>query len=157
MINEHRPLDFSGETAIRLPRIREVPPSIPDTSTDMFVSCVRTARVTPRDSIRSFYSVSHSCCIYSNMSLRSTPRLQAIKLNKTIFPSSLLKIGSNRLLMDRKLQCAQNASNIFYNRAIFGSSHKIAKSDCWLRHARPSVRPSSWNNSAPNRRIFRDI
>jgi hypothetical protein len=112
---------------------------------------------TPRDFILSFYSISHSYCIYSNMSLGCTPRFQAVTLNKTNFPSSLLKIVSNGMLMDRKLQCAQKASNIFYNRAIFGSVHEIAKSDFWLRHVRPSVRPSSWNNSAPTGRIFHDI
>jgi hypothetical protein len=82
---------------------------------------------TPQDFIRSFYCNSHSYCIYSNISLRCTSIFQAVKLNKNIFSSSLLKIGSNGVLMDRKLQCAQSASNIFYNRAIFGIVHKIAK------------------------------
>ena len=31
---------------------------------------------------------------------------------------------------------------------------KIARSDYYLRHVRPSVCPSAWNNSAPTGRIF---
>ena len=144
LINEHRPLGFSGETATRLPRIREVPPSNPGTQR----TCLYRVSVplvlhskTPLDFIRSFYSIRHSYCIYSKMSLRFTPKFQAVKANKTFFfRSSLLEIGYKGTLMDRKLQCAQNASDdVFYNRVIFGSVHKIAKSDCWLRHVSPSV------------------
>jgi hypothetical protein len=37
---------------------------------------------------------------------------------------------------------------------VFRRVRKIAKSDRWLRHVCPSVRPSAWNNSAATRRIF---
>jgi hypothetical protein len=82
---------------------------------------------TPPDFIRSFYSSCHSYCIYSKMSLRCTPRFQAVRLNKTIFPLSLLTIGSNGMLKDRKIQCSQNESNIFYNREFLGAFTKLRK------------------------------
>jgi hypothetical protein len=40
---------------------------------------------------------------------------------------------------------------------IFRCVRKIGKSDCWLRHVCPSVRLSTWNNSAPTGRIFMKI
>ena len=49
-------------------------------------------------------------------------------------------------------------SQICTSLSVFGSVRKIAKSNYWLRHVCPSVRPSShpsaWNNSASTGRSF---
>jgi len=41
--------------------------------------------------------------------------------------------------------------------STFGRLRKIAKSDYYLFHICPSVRQSTWNNSAPTEGDFREI
>jgi len=38
---------------------------------------------------------------------------------------------------------------------VFRRVHKLAKSDYWLRHFRPSVRLSTWNISVPTGQSFK--